>query len=226
MSQIIPTVMVKNEAYFIAAVLRPLKTVFGVVLVGDTGSTDATVTIARAAGAEVHEFGPQTPGGLTDVRRQLGDLAAAHGAAYQLQVDGDEIYRADTLAVVRDMEPPMPFCVGFTTMRSLDGDTADDVWELADTFQRAALLPASCAWSGAYPYDVPAPYDHAGNFFYYAVPAPYRFHAVHVHRLVRSPDDAAVMLREAKRQQFSLRDATVPRVQPFDLQAWCADGTS
>jgi len=56
--KILPTVLVRNEAYYIADVLRPLAAIFSHVLLGDTGSTDDTPERAAGiAGVEIVPFG-------------------------------------------------------------------------------------------------------------------------------------------------------------------------
>ena len=98
MPEIVPVLMVKNEEYWIRTVLRPLVAVFGVALLGDTGSTDDTVELARSvAGVRVYEFGEKTPDKLPQVRAMLGETAKAEGADWCLIVDGDEWYCETTL---------------------------------------------------------------------------------------------------------------------------------
>ena len=58
MPDLAPVVLVKNEETWLERVLRPLVSQFGIAIVGDTGSTDATRDVARAlAGVELLELG-------------------------------------------------------------------------------------------------------------------------------------------------------------------------
>lgn len=220
MPAIIPTVMVKNEAYHIQAVLRPLVAVFGTVLVGDTGSTDDTAALAESVGAQVYHLGPKDARGLTDTRRRLGQEAGLRGARWQLQCDGDELYNVAGLTVVRDTPLPEGASCGFTSVVTLDPDESGQVWELADQFCRLAVLPVNCKWGGDYPFDSPDCFARHQGFFYYPLPAGQRMHAVHLHRFTRSPRDDEVLIRNHKRTQFAMRDAVVPRTVIFDLAVW------
>jgi hypothetical protein len=217
---ILPTVMVKNEARFIQAVLRPLVTVFGTAIVGDTGSTDGTLEIAQASGAVVLDLGPQDAWGLTTVRRQLGLEARARGAQWQLLCDGDELYSVITAETVRDTPIPPAGRCGFTGMLSIDEDPDGSLWEMADTFSRCAVMPCDVKWGGEHPFESPACYRDPESYFYYAAPPGLRYHAVHLHRLRRSQQDEVVLLRQSKQKQFSMQDLTISRTLPFDMADW------
>lgn len=222
MPPIVPTVMVKNEARFIQAVLEPLLTVFGTVIVGDTGSTDETFLLAKATGATVFELGPQNARGLTNTRRRLGQEVYNLGIPWQLQCDGDELYSRKALELVRDTPIPSTMSCGFTSVLTLDEDASGDVWELADQFCRLAVLPSDCKWGGDYPFDSPDCFARHTGFFYYPVPDDHRMHAVHLHRFRRSMRDDEVFARVGKQHQFAMRDATIPRTVRFDLDQWIA----
>lgn len=221
LAQAMPVVMVKNEAVWITAVLRPLLAVFGRAWVADTGSTDGTRELARKAGATVFEYGPQTPAALGQVRAELGQRAVAQGYPLAFQVDGDELYCVHTLRHLLAQALPQTWVCGFTTMNTLDyaADT-QTYWELNDIFSRAAVWPGSCRHVGEYPFETPEVFNDRSTYHYFGLPPGYRFHALHLHRLVRSQDDAAVLLRQQKQYQFSMQTAERPRLRPFDLNAW------
>lgn len=220
---VIPTVMVRNEERFIGQVLRPLAQVFGRVLLGDTGSTDDTLGIAaQIPGVRIIEYTPRPHTLLTEVRQDLGLRAYDMGARWQLLCDGDELYTVTTLAWLLAHEPPPWMRIGYTAMRTIDEDAAGQTWELADQFNRTALLESDVRWSGEYPFDAPVSFGKPEGFYYYELPPGYRYHAVHLHPLVRSRQDDVVALRTFKRPRFSMQERTVPRERPFDLTAWCA----
>jgi hypothetical protein len=219
---IIPTVIVRDEEIYLARVLRPLVTVFGAVVLGDTGSTDATLDIAHSiAGVEVVEYGIVNPKQFTAARYDLGLRAAALGATWRLLVDGDELWCAATLRCLLEQPMPSGKTSGFATCVSVDADTQGTLWELADQSNSHRLIPAACKWHGAYPFDVPDPYDYPTEFHYFTAPPGYRYHFVHLHPLRRSSKDAEVMFRTQKQHQFSMIERDIPRTVPFDLEAWC-----
>jgi len=221
---IIPTVLVRNEENYIAAVLRPLLAVFGRVLLGDTGSSDSTPDIAAAlTGVEVLHFGVVSAAAFTECRRELGRQVAVRGADWQFLCDGDELYNVTTLRSIADAEPPATLQAGYTNMLTLDVDDDGQLYEMQDNFSRLAVMPALTAWRGDYPFDIPAVFERGVGFYYYALPAGYRYHALHLHRLQRSGRDGEVLLRPQKRKQFSMIDKPhIARTVPFDLAAWCA----
>lgn len=217
----IPVLMVRNEEYWIERVLAPLLAVCGRAVVGDTGSTDRTPELARALpGVHLIEMGALGPQELGQARRELGRYAARLGAEWILQVDGDELYQAAALRAILDEGMPAGTRAGFTLMLSLDRDETGELWEMADLFNRLALMPVGCRWSGEYPFEVPEVFNDPGGFHYFQPPAGLRYHAVHLHRLDRSPADGEVVYRRQKRFQFSMQDKRVPRTAPFDLEGW------
>jgi glycosyltransferase involved in cell wall biosynthesis len=221
--KIIPIVMVKNEARFIQAVLQPLVDVFGVAVVGDTGSTDDTQRlVAEIPGADLLKLGSLTPAQLGAARNTLADWAALLGADWVMQVDGDELYSRSALRAIKEAPIPAGKTLGFTSLVSLDEDETG-VWDLDDTFSRAAIYPATMKQIGTYPFEAPeAWHQGAPAYFYYELPVGVKQHGVHLHRLVRSIDDAEVYRRLEKQKQFAMRDRAVARRGPFDLTAWQA----
>ena len=221
--KIVPVLMVRNEERFIADVLWPLVTVFGQVEVADTGSDDATVDIIRQIpGVNLAFHGLCSPDELTEVRRELGRRTQAAGADWQMLVDGDELYCVSTLrALVAEITAwPAHVTTGFTTMLTLDQDEQGAYWELNDLFNRQCILRPTEAWKGTYPFDTPHSFDEPSGFAYLSPPAPYRYHALHLHRLVRSSADDTVYLRTFKQRRFSMQERDITRGQAFDFAAW------
>ena len=223
-NDIIPTVLVKNEERYIGRVLRALSAVFDVVLLGDTGSTDATREIARAVPrVEVIEFGAVSPQAFTEARRELGRRAASLGATWQFQCDGDELYCAATLRGIVAQGMPPGRQAGFTDLKTLDADEQGGLWEINDGYTRLAMLPATVLWHGDYPFDGPNVFDSPELYHYFGAVPGYRYHGLHLHRLVRSGQDESVMFRSDKRLLFSMQAKQgVVRTVPFDLEAWDA----
>lgn len=218
----IPVVLVRNEEYHIAHVLKPLAAVFGRVVLGDTGSTDHTVEIARTIPTvEIIELGPLPPPKLGQARAMLGRRVAELGAPWMFQVDGDELYTIETLRWIAAQEIPVGKWAGFTSMCSVDLDAETGrLWELRDVFSRLAILPAQVRWTGEYPFEIPEVFENPANFWY-VEPAPgWPFHALHLHRLPRSDADGLVFLRKQKQYQFAMQDKDVPRTQPLDEARW------
>jgi tetratricopeptide (TPR) repeat protein len=94
--------IVKDEADKLAAILGDAIGFCDELIVVDTGSTDATVEIARAAGATVHEFG------------WIDDFAAARNAAFDhctsdwiMWLDGDDRVPLDAQAAIRALKPTL-----------------------------------------------------------------------------------------------------------------------
>ncbi len=89
-------VIAKNEEQFLDQCLKLVKDVAGQIIVVDTGSTDRTVEIAKAHGAEVHHFA------------WCDDFSAARNAALEhatgdwiLMLDADEELPADQCDALR-----------------------------------------------------------------------------------------------------------------------------
>ncbi len=88
--------IVRNEEQFIARALASVKDVAHQIVVVDTGSTDRTVELALAAGAQVHSFAWND--NFADARN--ASLAHARGD-WVLILDADEELMAGTLADLR-----------------------------------------------------------------------------------------------------------------------------
>lgn len=222
--KIIPTVMVRNEALYIQQVLRPLATLCEHVLVGDTGSSDDTPDIVRSyPNVELVFYGVQNPAGLRNVRADLGQRAAAYGAEWQFLCDGDELYSVATLRHILAEGLPAAKRTGFTTMLTLDDEPDGRLFELGDQFSRQCWMPAPETWTGDYPFEIPHSFTEPVGFHYFSLPEGCRYHAVHLHRLRRSPLDSEVYLRTRKQKQFSMMDRpNIQRLGVFDMQAWLA----
>lgn len=98
MIQISACVIVKNEAANLPAWLECMQQVADEIIVVDTGSTDDTVTIAKAGGAKVYEF------------PWINDFAAAKNYAISkahgkwiIFMDADEVFTPETIDNVRSL---------------------------------------------------------------------------------------------------------------------------
>jgi glycosyltransferase involved in cell wall biosynthesis len=222
MHDLAPVVLVKNEETWIARVLRPLVAQFGLAIVGDTGSTDRTRDEAGSVpGVELLELGPMSAPELGQARRTLGRRALELGRQWIMQVDGDELYHPAALAWIAERPMPAGKRLGYTAMLTIDLDEeTGEYWELDDLFSRAAVMEAGVAWAGDYPFEAPVSFGDPAGFFYWDTPAGLRYHALHLHRLQRSPHDDAVLLRQQKQHQFSMIDRQVPRTRPLDAAGW------
>ena len=217
----IPLLMVKNEEFWIAEILRPLSAVFKHILLGDTGSNDRTVDIAAEfPNVEIILYGPQKPPGLGQVRYRMAQYGRNLGYTHALLVDGDQLYNQETLRWVLSQSWPDGRFLGFVTMLSLDRDENGDLWEMADLFSYPPLYLLNEKWHGDYPFEVPDAFDHSELYRYFEAPPEYRYHAVHLHRLRRSPRDDTVFGRVDKQQSFSMQKRDIPRTQRFDFKHW------
>lgn len=224
-----PIVMVRNESFYIRQILQPLVDVFGIALVGDTGSTDDTPAIAESvAGVVVTRYGEQDHRALPQVRKRLCEQGQAWGYEWALMVDGDELYHPDALRLLRDAEMPPGKRAGFVPMRSIDMDEHGQLWELDDLFSRLAIHPITDRHSGEYPFESPESFGNPAWYHYFpdlgragTGACPYDGPALgqyglHLHRLQRSPSDGVVFMRVQKQFQFSLANVQIPRTKPLE----------
>jgi len=139
MKSIALTMIVRNEERCIERCLNSVRDWVDQMIVLDTGSTDRTIELARACGAEVHE------------RRWTDDFAAARNAAlalsqcdYNLIVDADEWLEsgAERLIEVRNSTQPKVFAI---TIRSEIGVSAFSFDSMA---QLPRILPRGVRYRG------------------------------------------------------------------------------
>jgi glycosyltransferase involved in cell wall biosynthesis len=115
--------IVKNEELVLGRCLDSVREVADEIVVVDTGSTDATIDIARSFGATVlhHDF---TDMDFSAARNRA--LDAAHGD-FALVLDADEALRADSQAEVRRLTAwPLP--LGYVVNRynlDAEGESVD-----------------------------------------------------------------------------------------------------
>ena len=212
-----PIVMVRNESFYIRQVLQPLADVFGIALVGDTGSTDDTPAIAESvAGVVVTRFGEQDHRALPQVRKRLCEQGQARGHEWALMVDGDELYHPDALRLLRDAEMPPGKRAGFVPMRSIDVDEHGQLWELDDLFSRLAIHPITDRHGGEYPFESPESFGNPAWFHYFPDVPDIGQYGLHLHRLQRSPSDGVVYMRTQKQFQFSLATVQIPRTTALE----------
>lgn len=216
----IPILMVRNEERWIRQVLESAVYGFGAALVGDTGSTDDTLKIARSVrGVQVVELGPQSPKELGKVRERLGRMIAAMGAWWAFLIDGDELYYPEALRAIADSAMPEGKLIGFTTLGTVDQDDDGALWEVEAPFNRLAVYPAGNDFVGEYPFEWPDVWGRQDPtlYHYFAVPEGYTYHGWHLHRLQRSRCDAEVYLRQQKQFQYAMQDRQVGRLDRVTL---------
>lgn len=215
---ILPIVMVRNEEYYIADVLQPLLDVFNCALVGDTGSTDRTVEIARSLpGVRVIEYGVLRPPELGKCRERMGRWAEQNGYDWVCMVDGDELYNAAALRACVDQWMPEGKKLGYTVLQSVERDAAGQFWRMDDKYSRTCIFPSGMKFNGEYPFESPDAFRHPALYHYWVPPKPLPSHGVHLHRLQRSPDDGKVFMRRQKQNLYALAARPdIKRVAPFD----------
>jgi len=219
---IVPVLMIKNEEKYIYMVVHNLaKAGFPDIFIGDTGSTDDTLSeVARAASAEpwpniiIVNYGPQDGAGLTDVRRDMCKFSKNRGYEWVFQVDGDELYYSLGAQVVLARRMPAGKKLGFTKFVSVELAEDGSLWVMDDWFSRACVYSSSMGWHGDYPFDVQDAFDEPNTFYYYDVPPELDVpvHGFHLHRLQRSGKDADVMARNGKRLQYAMQNQEHKRV--------------
>ncbi|MCJ7529659.1 MAG: hypothetical protein MUO64_01345, partial [Anaerolineales bacterium] len=96
---VVPLVLTINEERFIRQCLAPLAACFPVVIVADTGSTDANLSeIAKVPNIHLLQPGRLSMETLGLYRGEMALIAKQqYGAEYCFQVDGDEIYPSQYL---------------------------------------------------------------------------------------------------------------------------------
>lgn len=222
--------MCRNEERFIERVLRPLWTVFGIAIVGDTGSTDGTLPILRRLADEgriaLTEYGVLTMPELGQMRKRLAAQAVERGARYALLVDGDELYNVNALRAVKEEGVPPGCTLTFTTGVLVDEDEAGyyEMLPPVGGLNRTAIFLPSDKWNGEYPFESMAATADGKEHFYHIAPPSYRYHYVHLHRCWRSSKDDEVPYRVANRKRYCMQE--IPgdfHGPPFDMAAWCAD---
>jgi hypothetical protein len=227
---VLPVVMCRNEERWIEHVLRPLWMVFGVAIVGDTGSNDGTLPILRRLQNEgriaLTEYGLLAPAALGQLRKELAQQAVARGAAAALLVDGDEVYSAEALQMVADEGLPAGCTLSFTTGVLVDEDADGGFYELTPpvgNLNRTAIFLPTDRWQGEYPFESMAAHADNQPHHYHAAPDGFRYHYIHLHRCRRSTKDADVPLRVENRKRYCMQE--IPgefRGPAFDMAAWLA----
>ena len=94
----IPIILIKNEEKYIEKVVSSALKLSGVVIVGDTGSTDKTPDIVQSFERVVYvPMGEMTPSLLGLARNVLFGYARDMSAEFVFIVDGDELYLPDQM---------------------------------------------------------------------------------------------------------------------------------
>jgi glycosyltransferase involved in cell wall biosynthesis len=223
----LPVVKCRNEEYWIEAVLTPLVNVFGIALVADTGSTDSTLEILRRwrSLGRIHlfEYGIITMKELGQVRADLGKEARRLGAEYIFLCDADELYNEFALFHISRESMAQGKTLGYTAGVSIE-EVAGTYYEVAQPLGlcgRTAVIRADDVWKGDYPFESPSDNGRPERFYYFTIPQGFRYHHLHLHRLVRSSRDADVQYRVQKRFQFCMQDLGPITLGPvIDMDQW------
>lgn len=111
--EIVAIVLTFNEQLHIARCIERLRPLATRIVVVDSFSTDATVEIARAAGAEIlqHPFSSHAE------QFQWGVDAADIGSGWVLRIDCDEYLEPELIEEIRARLPKLPAEVGAVEMR-------------------------------------------------------------------------------------------------------------
>jgi len=217
---VMPLLMVRNEEYWLRRVLRPLCAVFGRALLVDTGSTDNTVAEARLyPEVEIITYGVCTPQQLGSLRQEVSATVAARYPLI-MQVDGDELYHPRALAALAAYEVTTPVFAGFVQMVTVDQDESGQLYETDDVFSRLAFWPAGDRHDGAYPFEAPQIFQRPEFYVYLPLPPALTAHALHLHRLPRSPHDEQVFMRQEKRFLCALQSKALTRTRLCAIQEY------
>lgn len=180
------TLIVRNEARCLARCLESVAPWVDKMVVLDTGSTDDTVAIAQAAGAEVHHL--PWPDSFSIARNHVLDLADSDWA---LMLDADEWLVAGGEALRQWCDGPAR--LGRVCIHNLhdDGETATRSWI-------TRLIPRGARYEGRVHEQVASPLPrlplpvHVAHDGYLAVqiaPKQTRNHALLLRDLAEQPDD-------------------------------------
>lgn len=192
--------MIRNEEYWIEAVLRPLVNVFPVVIVGDTASTDRTPEIIKQF-EKIHfvQLGNADPVQVGVFRENLQHIAADHGATHAMLVDGDEIYIEEMLRYIIE-NTPADMVGGFPSGVNICERSNGELFESV-RLCRHSIFPVTSKWRGTYPYESPDTYlpGNPKNFYYKRHDEKYQFY--HMQQTARSPRDCDCPQRIARRNE-------------------------
>lgn len=215
MIQPVPIVMCRNEEVWIERVLGALVSVFPVVIVADTGSTDTTLEqIARVPAVKLMRFDDPSLDELGQVRWEMQyEAARRYGAERVMLVDGDELYPTSYLRFIRDNPMPTDREAGYTRGVEVEELPNGEIWLYGydGQFNRECIWSTNVPWVGTHPYE--APIVNRDKTFQYELVSNSVFY--HMHHTRRSSRDDDVYLRTQKRYQFSMRD--MPEKKPQEL---------
>lgn len=225
--KLLPIVMIKNEEIWIERVLQPLIEVFGEVIVGDTGSTDSTLSLLRGKpGVDLIEYPNLSMADVGRCRQWLQEKAETHGATHTLMVDGDELYPVRSLFQIAEHMLPSDklggFTAGIVVTSIFNQDTQEEeFWELDTLGSRMSVWKTDTKWSGVYPYENPSVFKPAqsSRFYYYPFYPGEYYHYVHLHQLKRSSKDHDVHFRTDKQFLYSMQPH--PDIKP--VRRWYPD---
>jgi glycosyltransferase involved in cell wall biosynthesis len=135
--------IVRDEADKLAGVLADAGGFCDELIVVDTGSTDATVEIAKSAGATVHEFA------------WIDDFAAARNVAFDhctsdwiMWLDGDDRVPTDAQAAIRGLKPTLTDAIDAVFAEYRLFDTTGTKVLLRYDRERLIRRAAGLRWAG------------------------------------------------------------------------------
>lgn len=168
-------VMIKNEQYWIGAILSNVLKVFDKVLVAECGSQDGTAEILSRLNDKypdkmtVFSLGDLDNDEQGKVRQFLTDQTKTEWAVI---VDGDEFYSVPALESLRDTELEDNIKLGFSGLTVVDFDSSKDAFVRRESFSRHLLFNVPItSWSGPFPGEMPTPFVldlPQGSSFYYS----------------------------------------------------------
>lgn len=205
--------MVKNEEIWIKRVLLSLSNVFPLIIVADTGSTDATISrIEEVPHTHLIRYFNASSEKVGRIRGEMQQIAKGFGASHVMLVDGDELYTTKYLRYL--YENPMPetsYC-GFTTGVECAELPNGECWLYNIKKNRDAVFSVDSRWFGTYPFEGHSAFneDPIHNHYW---DAPMFFY--HLHQMKRSSKDEDVFLRKHKQYKFSMQSR--PDLKPVEF---------
>jgi len=219
---ILPIMMLKNEEIWLREIIQPILNVFGVLIVGDTGSTDSTISI-------LHEY-PQvhlnfldtlTPDKIGIYRYELSQAAKDLGASHAMMIDGDELYTTKALRYIKETGLPEGYDAGFTTGLEIHESMSGEFHILGKKCHwirrnQLAVFSVDSLWKGSYPFESPDVFrPDSRNYYWKATGMRHSTHHYHLHQCTRSSKDEETYMRMQKRNLYSMQPN--PEILPYSL---------
>lgn len=189
MNSITVHMMVKNEEYWVGAVLDNVAQVFENIIVVDCGSGDQTPDILQSLAKKYHHirlhlFQELDAAQNGAIRQWMTDRTKTDWAAI---IDGDELYSVEALASLLDDPITDTARMTYSTLEVLDFERTN--WVVRETWSKHLLFHVpTTTWRGPYPFEMPHPHientDPASRYYHPSVKG------YDLHHLPRSPLDA------------------------------------